>query len=189
MNEHASLPAARVSAGPGGGHSRPLTLKRALLTFLILPLMPLTIWLDATFSALFNVTELWPGFLFVAAWMTTGRVDFASYASSTAAALLGIALGLLLQVLPVKYGQDGLIAAGSVISAFVYLLMIGKARFAVNSVTMIFLTVCTIPWIKEHTPLSAVMFETLVGSAFFGGLILGHKSIASLIGRWLAARK
>ena len=174
------------TAGLASPDSRATPRRRNLVIGLvILPLLPVTVWLDAFVSGLFHVTDLWPGYLFVASWMAGGRIELKSFSSCAIAALLGFGLAMLLRVLPLLYGESlGMAAAGLPITAVVYLLMSGKARFFVNIVTMLFLTVYTIPQIQAHTQVSSLVLATVVGIGFFGTLILGHVAIRSVVLRW-----
>ena len=132
--------------------------------------------------ALFNITEVWAGFLFLLYWGGIHHLDLKEYP----AAALGSCFGLLLIYLAhnlgtlLGYPELSLPLFLVLICTVVYFQILGKFTFVINLAAMLFLTVGTIPQLSELNVFD--IGKAVVLSASYFGLI-------AALGNWMAARK
>ena len=132
--------------------------------------------------ALFNITEVWAGFLFLLYWGGIHHLDLKEYP----AAALGSCFGLLLIYLAhnlgtlLGYPELSLPLFLVLICTVVYFQILGKFTFVINLAAMLFLTVGTIPQVSELNEFD--IGKAVVLSAAYFGLI-------AALGNWMAARK
>ncbi|MDG0980907.1 MAG: hypothetical protein P8O79_14355 [Halieaceae bacterium] len=133
-------------------------------------------------AALFNITEVWAGFLFLLYWGGIHHLDLKEYP----AAALGSCFGLLLIYLAhnlgtlLGYPELSLPLFLVLICTVVYFQILGKFTFVINLAAMLFLTVGTIPQLSELNVFD--IGKAVVLSAAYFGLI-------AALGNWMAARK
>ena len=140
--------------------------------FLILMTLVVVIGAFLVLNHILGLTEVWAAFLFLLYW---GGIDHAKM-ETLPACIIGAVLGLLLAAslrqLPLWLGN----AAGfsvflAAILILVYCQIMGWLKLAVNMMTMLFLTVGTIPLIQRGLKLSGTLISLAVGIAYFAGLV------------------
>lgn len=131
---------------------------------------------------LFNITEVWAGFLFLLYWGGVHHLDLKEYP----AAALGSCFGLLLVYLAHNLGtllgfpELSLPLFLALICTVVYFQILGKFTLIINLAAMLFLTVGTIPQLSELNVFD--IGKAVVLSAAYFGLI-------AALGHWIAARR
>lgn len=132
---------------------------------------------------LFNITEVWAGFLFLLYWGGVHHLDLKEYP----AAALGSCFGLLLVYLAHNLGtllglpELSLPLFLVLICTVVYFQILAKFSLVINLAAMLFLTVGTIPQLAEldilniakAVALSALYFGLL---AAIGNTMMAHKA-------------
>jgi len=121
---------------------------------------------------LLGVSQFWAGFLFVLYWGMVETVDPKRLPHVVLGGIVGMLAGYSSVLLLEYLGGTGGYVFIAIILAIIYCQLMGWLPVAVNMMTMIFLTVCTIPAILENTSLLAALQGFLAGAVFFGGFIL-----------------
>ncbi|QDX80473.1 hypothetical protein B9N43_03905 [Denitratisoma sp. DHT3] len=133
-----------------------------------------------------GVAEIWAAFLFLLYWAGIEHAAVDRLPACISGAVLGLLLGYLLKMLPLWLGAA---TGGGVFLALVLLLVycqvMGWLVVAVNMVTMLYLTVTTIPAIQSGVDFGGAFSALALGIVYFGGLVMaaqwGQK-------RWAASR-
>ena len=134
---------------------------------------------------LFNITEVWAGFLFLLYWGGIHHLALKEYPAATLGSLFGLLLIYLAHNLGTIVGLPDLslpLFLG-VICTVVYFQILGKFSLVINLAAMLFLTVGTIPQlagldilnIAKAVALSALYFGLL---AAIGNTVMTHKASA-----------
>jgi len=108
-----------------------------------------------------GIADAWVAFLFLCYWAGIDHADFKKLPHCLVGAALGLTVAYLLHALPQTMGP----AAG------IYCQIMGWFLVAVNMVTMIFLTVGTIPIVQTSSSYPGLMLALLVGSLYFPGIV------------------
>lgn len=120
-----------------------------------------------------GVVEVWAAFLFLLYWAGIEHAAVERLPACVSGAVLGLLMGYLLKMLPLWLGTA---AGGGVFLALVLLLVycqvMGWLVVAVNMVTMLYLTVTTIPAIQSGVDFGGAFSALAAGIAYFGGLVL-----------------
>lgn len=118
-----------------------------------------------------GIREYWAGFLFLLQWSVMEQMQVDRLSRSIAGAVLGASIAFVPGWLTPSLGTGAASAVmlGMILLA-VFLQIRGKAVFAVNGATMLFLTVMTIPQIAANALPGEIYLGLTAGIVFFGGL-------------------
>lgn len=160
--------------GPVAEHS--MTPLRAVMT---LAGVAVAIGIFLAICHFLHIEQYWPAFMFVLYW---GMIDGAEV-GKLRASMIGGAMGLLVGysaslLAPVLGESSGLVFLGLILCV-IYCQLMGLFVVAVNPLTMIYLTICTIPAVTEGTRFVDSIAGFALGVVFFGGLIGGGQMLKS----------
>lgn len=122
-------------------------------------------------NAAFGIHEYWAGFLFLLYWAGIEHMEFEKLPACIVGALLGLLMGWLLLMLPVWFGQTGGFIFLGLVLALVYCQVMGWVPVAVNLMTMLFLTVGTVPAVQAEVNFTHALIALLLAMAYFVGLV------------------
>lgn len=129
-----------------------------------------------------GVHDFWAGFLFLFYWAGAERANLKRLLPTAAGAFGGLLICWSFVLLPQQLGETaGGLAVLGLISAVVYLLILGRLTTVINQSTMLFVTVGSIPAIQSNVPVSE-MFNSLALGVIYFGLLAG-------LATWLARLK
>lgn len=117
-----------------------------------------------------GIAEGWAGFLFLLCWSMIEKGSLDRFAHALVGALVGAGTAALFKLGPEIWGQAGMIAFLGVVLLLVYAIIMGWAPIAVNTTTMIYLTVGTIPYLHEGVNVVGMFLGIASGALFFGAL-------------------
>lgn len=129
---------------------------------------------SAAFIALshaLGIVETWVGFLFLTYWGGIEQMKFEKVVNCIVGATVGLAFAYVAHALPLLIGTAGVVLVIAAIVALVYCLIMGWFPVAVNVMAMLFLTVCTIPWIQVKADFFSLLVALALGVAYFVGLV------------------
>lgn len=119
-----------------------------------------------------GIADFWVAFLFLLYWSSVEHMSFAKLPQCVVGALVGLLYGYLLQTLPVAMGPEvGGIVFLLAILALIYCQLMGWLPIAVNMMTMLFLTVVTIPTLQGTANFGVLLVALGLGLAYFVGLL------------------
>lgn len=118
-----------------------------------------------------GIADFWVAFLFLLYWSSVDHMSFAKLPSNIISALVGLLFGYMLQTLPVVMGAAGGAIFLVAILALIYFQLMGWLPIAVNTMTMLFLTVVTIPTIQANANFGVLVAALALGLAYFVGLL------------------
>lgn len=155
----ASAPAAHAAMTPGKG-------------LLVLAGIVVLIGAFIALNHALGIADFWVAFLFLLYWSSVEQMSFARLPHCVVGALVGLAFGYALQTLPVAMGA----AAGGLtflvaILALIYCQLMGWFPVAVNMMTMLFLTVVTIPTVQGTANFGVLLAALGLGLAYFVGIL------------------
>lgn len=127
-----------------------------------------------------GIHDFWAGFLFLLYWAAIEHMAFDKLPACIVGALVGLLMGWLLFALPVWFGETGGLIFLGLVLALVYCQIMGWLPVAVNAVTMLFLTVGTIPAI-QHADTGANFTHALVALVLAFVYFIGLMWIATLL--------
>jgi hypothetical protein len=120
-----------------------------------------------------GVEQFWPAFIFLLYWGMIEKVDVGKIRSLVIGGVLGLLIGYSSSLLAPMLGeQSGLVFLGLVV-VLVFFQLMGKFVIAINPLTMIYLTICTIPAVSEGTHFGDSIVGFALGVVYFGGLLGG----------------
>ena len=128
-----------------------------------------------------GIVEAWAGFLFLLYWAGIERMSIEKLPPCVVGALLGVVIATLPGLLPDWLGESKMRVFLGVIVVLVYCQIMGWLPTAINMMTMLYLTVGTIPWIQAKVDFAGMLSGALLGIGYFGGLLGGSL--------WLAQRR
>lgn len=142
---------------------------------LILAAVVVVVGVFLALSHALGVGEVWAAFLFLLYWAGIEHAAIDKLGACIVGAALGLLMGYLLQTLPVVLGSAGIVVFLGAVLLLVYLQIMGWALLAVNMMTMLFLTVTTIPAIQTNVNFTGAFLALAFGIAYFAGLVrAGH---------------
>lgn len=118
-----------------------------------------------------GITEFWVAFLFLLYWSSYEHMSFAALPRCIVGALVGLLYGFMLQTLPVVMGPAGGAVFLVAILALIYCQVMGWLPVAVNMMTMLFLTVVTIPTLQGTANFGVLLAAFALGLVYFVGLL------------------
>lgn len=119
-----------------------------------------------------GIADFWVAFLFLLYWSSVEHMSFARLPHCVVGALVGLLFGYLLQTLPVALGPEiGGVTFLVAILALIYCQLMGWLPIAVNMMTMLFLTVVTIPVVQGNANFAVLLVALGLGLAYFVGLL------------------
>jgi hypothetical protein len=118
-----------------------------------------------------GIAEFWVAFLFLLYWSSIEHMSFAKLPHCITGALVGLLFGYMLQTLPVVMGPIGGLVFLIAILALIYCQVMGWLPVAVNMMTMLFLTVVTIPTVQTNANFGVLLAALGLGLAYFVGLL------------------
>jgi len=124
-----------------------------------------------------HITQYWSGFMFVLYWGMIEKVDTKKLPDCIIGGVAGLLAAYSAPMLAGTVGEaSGLVFLG-IILVIVFCMLMGWLKVAINAMTMIFITVGTIPAVAEYTsPLNALA-GFAAGVIFFGGFICAGKTL------------
>lgn len=123
-----------------------------------------------------GVVDFWPGFLFVLYWSGVEHLKMEKLPHCIVGASLGLLVACALQTLPHTLGPMAVAIPLSAIILMVYCQVMGWLPVLVNTATMLFLTVATMPALQMHGNFISVFSGFGIGVTFFVVLaIVGNK--------------
>jgi hypothetical protein len=154
--------------------STPLAPGKALLT--LVGVMVVVAGYIALTTAL-GTPDFWAGFLFILYWGGIQHTDTELLPASIVGAFFGIFLLYMSHALPDWLGDAGLYAFFALMLAVIYCQIAGLFTSVINLMTMLYLTVGTIPVIQEHGSVADIALALVLGMVYFLGIILGGKQL------------
>ncbi|WP_017516257.1 hypothetical protein ACQCLI_09100 [Pseudomonas nitroreducens] len=116
-----------------------------------------------------GIQNFWAGFLFLFFWAGVEQANLKRLAPTAAGAFFGLLICWAFQLLPQHFGNTaGGIAILGLVSAVVYLLIIGRLTTFINQSTMLFVTVGSIPAIQSNVSMAELFTALALGVSFFG---------------------
>lgn len=119
---------------------------------------------------LFGFTAVWAGFLFGLYWGAFEHMKPERLLASIGGPVLGLLLAFLLNQAPLWIGTAGVVIVTAVIFFVLYCLFMQWLPLVVNSGTMLFLLVGTIPEIQKHGDFGHMFGSLAIGIIFMTGL-------------------
>lgn len=124
-----------------------------------------------------GIADIWVPFLFLLYWGMFEHTDVKTIPRCIAGALMGLLMGYLLKTLPLTFGAAGGMIFLGIIFLLIYCQLMGWLALAINGMTMLFLTVSTIPAIQaEFNPVNFLIALGL-GVVYFCSIITFAKFV------------
>jgi len=120
-----------------------------------------------------GVVDFWAGFLFVLYWSSVEHLKVERLPHCIVGAIVGLLVSYAMQTLPLTMGIVGALIPLSVIIVMVYCQVMGWLPVVVNTASMLFLTVATMPALQTHGNFISVFSGLGMGIAFFVTLVVG----------------
>jgi len=124
-----------------------------------------------------GIADFWAGFLFVLYWSGVEHMKMERLPHCIVGAALGLLVSYGLQTLPHAFGTLGIIIPLAVIILMVYCQVMSWLPILVNTATMLFLTVATIPALQMHGNFISVLSGFGIGVVFFVTLAIGGNAL------------
>lgn len=126
-----------------------------------------------------QVADAWIAFLFLLYWAGIEQMDFKKLPYCAVGAAAGLLAAYALRVLPETMGSVGGVICLAGILLMIYCQIMGWFLVVINMVTMLFLTVGTIPLIQANADFPRLFWALLLGIIFFPGLAWIAKLVAT----------
>lgn len=151
----------------------PLTPAKGLLTLGIIIVMVVAF---IAINHFIGIVDFWPGFLFILYWSSFEHLRIEKLPHCIVGASIGLLVAYALQTLPHAFGPMAAVIPISAIILMVYCQLMGWQPLFVNTATMLFLTVATMPALQMHGNFVSVFSGFGIGVVFFSALvIIGNK--------------
>lgn len=124
-------------------------------------------------------TTLVGGFMLLWYWANNEALEIKRLAPAIVGSLAGIFLAWFVVFATVKWGNGGTLAGVGLMVLALYLDVIKAVPFAVNTATMLFLTLAAAPLVQLHVDWGELVISTVVGGIFFGATVEGLKRLAT----------
>jgi hypothetical protein len=158
-------------------HGAPATVPRTPGKGLLILLAIVVVSAFLALSHALGAKEVWAAFLFLLYWAAIEHAKLERLPACIVGGAVGLLMGYLLQTLPVALGEvnGGLLFLAAVL-IMVYCHVMAWVVVAVNVMTMLFLTVATIPAITSAVDFGGAFIALALGVAYFAGLVwLGQR--------------
>lgn len=131
-----------------------------------------------------GIKNAWAGFLFLFYWGGIDQVQVNRLLPNMVGALTGLAISYLLWLLPAQLGGIGVAICLGIIGLSIYCLIMDWLPVAINLMTMLFLTVATVPQIQAGFDVADLFMSLTLGVVFFGslawiGVLLERRKLAA----------
>jgi hypothetical protein len=126
-----------------------------------------------------GIEDFWAGFLFILYWSTIEQMKEDRLPHCIVGAIVGLLAAYALQTLPQILGPYGLLIPMVAILVMIYCQLMGWVPVAVNTATMLFLTVATIPVLQAQGNFVSIFSGLGLGVAFFVTLMAGGSRLAA----------
>ncbi|WP_157215164.1 hypothetical protein [Flavisphingomonas formosensis] len=118
-----------------------------------------------------GIAEGWAGFLFLLCWSMIEKGSLDRFAHALVGALIGAGTAALMKVGPEMMGPTGgMVLFLGVVLLLIYAIVMGWFALGVNTTTMVFLTVGTIPYVEKGAEPAGIFLGIASGAVFFGAL-------------------
>lgn len=119
-------------------------------------------------AILLGMDSFYGGFLFILYWMGIKHTDMAEFWPSFVGGMAGLGIAWSLHNFPILFGTAGMIVALAIVLLTIYAMLMGWVPLVVNTATMLFLTVGTIPALQNDIEFSNLLTSYLYGAALIG---------------------
>ena len=130
-----------------------------------------------------GVVEMWAGFLFLLYWAGIEHVDMEKLPSCIVGGFFGILLAYLAHGMGALAGVDhntSLMLFVGLLLVVIYFQILGKFTILINMMTMLYLTVGSIPAIQESASAVGMASALALAILYFGGIAwAGQKLVAA----------
>ncbi|MBA4161421.1 MAG: hypothetical protein C0515_04940 [Novosphingobium sp.] len=168
MSEN-TAPEAAVTPGP---------LAAIAITAIIVILI--VAWIAIAIGALgMSDTTLVGAFMFLWYWANNEQMQFTRLVPAMLGSLVGIGIAWLLWYGPAAYGGAGLAGALAALVLALYLDITKTVPIAVNTATMLFLTLAAAPLIQLQVDWLELVRSTVLGGLFFAGAVWGLQKLVA----------
>ena len=168
MNE-AATPAEAAPPGPVAG--------LAITTIVIVLIVA---WIVLAVGVLKMTDKTLVGaFMFLWYWANNEQLQFSRLVPAMVGSLVGIAIAWFLGYGPQAYGGAGLAASLIVLIVALYLDVVKALPVAVNTATMLFVTLAAAPLVQLHVDWVELVKSTVLGGLFFAGAVYALQKIAA----------
>lgn len=120
-----------------------------------------------------GIADFWAGFLFVLYWSSVEHLQEERLPHSIVGAVTGLLVSFAMQTLPHTLGTAGILIPLAAILGMIYCQVMGWLPMVVNTATMLFLTVATMPLLQTHGNFVSIFSGLGMGVAFFVTLVVG----------------
>lgn len=148
------------------------------LAITVVVLILIVAWIALALQFLTD-TSLFGGFLLLWFWANNEQLEIKRLPSAVAGALVGIFLAWFVVYAAGQWGGAGIGAGLALMILALYLDVIKALPFAVNTSTMLFLTVAAAPLIQLKVNWQELVLSVVVGGVFFGLMVEGLKRLAA----------
>lgn len=115
-----------------------------------------------------GMESFYGGFLFILYWMGIKHTDMAEFWPGFVGGLAGLGIAWSLHNFAILFGTAGMVAALAIVLLTIYAMLMGWVPLVVNTATMLFLTVGTIPALQNDIEFSNLLTSYLYGAALIG---------------------
>lgn len=140
-------------------------------------------WIAIALGALKMTDKTLVGaFMFLWYWANNEQLQFGRLLPAMLGSLVGIGIAWFLWYGPAAYGGAGLIGSLAVLIVALYLDVIKAVPIAVNTATMLFLTLAAAPLIQQEVDWAELVQSTVLGGLFFAGAVFGLQKLTAKFG-------
>lgn len=137
-------------------------------------------WIAIAIGALrMSDTTLVGAFMFLWYWANDEQMQFTRLVPAMLGSLVGIGIAWLLWYGPAAYGGAGLAAGLGALILALYLDITKTVPIAVNTATMLFLTLAAAPLIQLQVDWLELVKSTVLGGLFFAGAVWGLQKLVA----------
>lgn len=143
-------------------------------------LVVIAAWIALWIGALkFTDTTLVGGFMLLWYWANNEAMNIKRLPATIIGALVGVFLAWFVVYATMTWGTNGTIAGVLLMVAALYLDVIKALPLAVNTSTMLFLTLAAAPLIQLKVNWTELALSIVIGGIFFGVVIEGIQRLAA----------